>query len=927
MADRPQNQNLQLDRPRLLLTETSPLHKWLFYAALLALGTLGSWSCLITAFQLPASPAVLAAVGALCCGFALWRQMDSRRRWWSVSLAGWIVWLLVLVFGFDQCLHGTVRTVNTMLDFYSGKLNYDLPVLTLARTPGQPVPSAREACTAFFSLALYPFSWAMSHMMVRRRSMLGPFCLTGVLLVFPLSFSILPAWWALGVLLLFWCALLLVSSVLQGREGLLGRREYYQASGAASARPGTLLLVPLLLLCMLGIYWLAPPETYSRPKITDELRVLVEEGVGARAYLQGGQGNSNRQVQLNKLGSRSYTGETVLRVRFDWTQEGPYYREQTKEYLKSFTGSVYTGDSWERLPMDARDELARLELTPQNQQAEYYKTFPLESFDLGQPCTISVENLGANPRCVFTPCGLSSTPEELSAQGLELVDDGFVKSSNFLTGTRAYTVEGVGQGGSMNYFGRFINRFTSSSILGLGEQDGLSESVFYTRALARGSSMTEDERKFAQRMGLDGDEEVFFEQGDDPASLLLADLDAQGRIPDLWTFSPQLRQEILGGDAPDESFFSNMEAYNRFVYENYLQVPEELAEFLDRYREAFELDPATGYRPDARVRDSSGEYIDLEDFSGKDDFRHRDGPVCFAGRIAETFSKFYDYSLDPPSPTGGEDFVEFFLDQSHEGYCVHFASAAVLLLRSAGYPARYAEGYAAPCTDGRWTDVPDYNAHAWVEVYCGGTGWVPVEVTPASTDNPAAYFDAVLPPEPEEHKPQSGGGDEPMPTLPPREHSPIEREDVLPDFSPGSSPTPLPQAGPGSGSGEGGSGLWLAVLGGAALLAAVAGLLWLNRRLRAGHWRKLLTQEDRSAAALGTYALLLKLYDWETLCGRREEPPERWKELAEKARYSKHMVTEEELGELTGAAEALGEKLRRQLPRWQKLRCWLAGLI
>jgi hypothetical protein len=917
--------NLQLDRPRLLLTETRPLHKWLFYTVLLALGGLGAWGSFLTAFEIPASPGVLAVFGALSCGFVLWRQVDTRRRWWSVSLAGWIVWLLALVFLFEQCLHGAVRTVNTMLDFYSTKLNYDLPVLTLAYSPGSPRPSAQEACTVFFSLVLFPFFWLMGHMMVRRRSALGPFCLTGVLLVFPLSFSILPGEWALGALLMFWSALFLVSSVLQGREGLLGRKEYYKASGVAAARPGTLLILPLLLLCMLGIYYMNPPETYTRPRIVDQLRDFVEEGMGAGAYLPGGQGNSNQQVQLNKLGSRSYTGETVLRVRFDWAQDTPYYRDQTKEYLKSFTGSVYTGDSWERLPLAAREELSRLELVPQNQQAEYSREIHIHRLDSFTSYTLSVENLGANPRCVFTPCGLRNTPEELSAQGMEFVDDGFVKSSNFLTGTREYTLEGEGQVSGMNYFGRLMNQFTSETF-GLAEQSGLMETIVYTRALPHSKYVSESALKFAERMGSYGTATVSLEEKENPMALLLSDLESQGQIPDLWTFSPQLRQELLSRDAPPESFFTKMEDYNRFVYQYYTQVPEELADFLERYREAFDLEPASSWNPKTRVRYQDG-YIDLEDFSGKDDFRHRDGPVYFANRIAETFAKYYDYSLAPASSRNGQDFVEFFLDESHEGYCVHFASAAVLLLRSAGYPARYAEGYAVPCPDGLWADVPDYNAHAWVEVYCGGTGWVPVEVTPASTDNPASYYDAILPPEPEAHQPQAPE-EEPMPTLSPRQHSPVEQDSQLSTASPRPSHTPGPEgASSPEGGGSGGNEHWPAVLAGAAVLAGIAGALWLNRSLRRSYWKKALTQPDCSAAALRAYALLLKLYGWEALCGRRSAQPVRWKELAEKARYSSHELSPEELGELVSAGEALKKKLRAQLPWPQKLRCWLSGLI
>ena len=103
----------------------------------------------------------------------------------------------------------------------------------------------------------------------------------------------------------------------------------------------------------------------------------------------------------------------------------------------------------------------------------------------------------------------------------------------------------------------------------------------------------------------------------------------------------------------------------------------------------------------------------------------------------------YTYTLSPQSPPEGEDFVTWFLTEGREGYCVHFATAAVALFRSAGIPARYAEGYAVPSGyDGLWVDVPDYNAHAWVEVYTGGTGWLPVEVTPAGPEAPAAYLNA-----------------------------------------------------------------------------------------------------------------------------------------------------------------------------------------
>lgn len=101
----------------------------------------------------------------------------------------------------------------------------------------------------------------------------------------------------------------------------------------------------------------------------------------------------------------------------------------------------------------------------------------------------------------------------------------------------------------------------------------------------------------------------------------------------------------------------------------------------------------------------------------------------------------FKYTLYPTLP-GEEntlDGVETFLTVTHEGYCVQFASSLALLLREAGIPARYVEGYIAsgmrnnrgPDAVGRYkATVRDADAHAWVEVWYDGIGWVQYEATP-----------------------------------------------------------------------------------------------------------------------------------------------------------------------------------------------------
>lgn len=96
------------------------------------------------------------------------------------------------------------------------------------------------------------------------------------------------------------------------------------------------------------------------------------------------------------------------------------------------------------------------------------------------------------------------------------------------------------------------------------------------------------------------------------------------------------------------------------------------------------------------------------------------------------------YNDSPGRIPLGREPVEYFLFESQQGYCQHFASAATLLYRMYGIPARYAMGYAVRPSDFVKNDeglyyavVTDESAHAWPEIFDDELGWTPVEVTPA----------------------------------------------------------------------------------------------------------------------------------------------------------------------------------------------------
>ncbi len=128
--------------------------------------------------------------------------------------------------------------------------------------------------------------------------------------------------------------------------------------------------------------------------------------------------------------------------------------------------------------------------------------------------------------------------------------------------------------------------------------------------------------------------------------------------------------------------------------------------------------------------------------------------------IQDYLAENYTYSMMPGTTPRNADFAVHFLKNQSSGYCAHFATAATLLLRSFGIPARYVEGYAVPFTEvaeGTAVDEPyeewfsgknpmgdtgvvtvnisDAYAHAWVEVYKIGFGWVPYEFTPPDTED------------------------------------------------------------------------------------------------------------------------------------------------------------------------------------------------
>jgi len=227
------------------------------------------------------------------------------------------------------------------------------------------------------------------------------------------------------------------------------------------------------------------------------------------------------------------------------------------------------------------------------------------------------------------------------------------------------------------------------------------------------------------------------------------------------------------------------------------------------YSFSFSREPQKSSRPDLSYTDLPPE---TEEWAGRMLKNVISGAVGREGivqRIGSFVRSSASYDLSTSVMSGEyEDFAQWFLEESDTGYCVHFATAAAVLLRAAGIPARYVEGYTVSCEADEKTLVANQDAHAWVEYYSDDGTWLILEATPAASSGTANTDSDPDETETEETEPEETEPEETEPeeTEPdetePEETEPVESE---PGQSSGSGQNPAPSL-PGTNTGSSGSG-------------------------------------------------------------------------------------------------------------------------
>ena len=282
----------------------------------------------------------------------------------------------------------------------------------------------------------------------------------------------------------------------------------------------------------------------------------------------------------------------------------------------------------------------------------------------------------------------------------------------------------------------------------------------------------------------------------------------------------------------------SQQEYRRFVNNRYLDVPNEIIDLFDELQ-----------------------------------FANRDVPYALSDAtllIRKYLSDQTSYTLKPGATPDDQDFVTYFLTENKKGYCVHYASSAVLMFRYLGIPARYTEGYHVSensFDQNGVAKVLDKQAHAWVEVLDEDRGWIPIEVTPAASQSANTTQQSNEPNDPNRAEnggdTNTNGGEDPQNTQDPNIDTNQEEQTTMINIQ------------------------WNLVLPIAGVLAAAIAILAIHKH-RYQKWLRRMKQKDRKQALIQCEAYLQQwsLYGVTLL---KEDH-----QIMEKAMYSHHTMGEEE---------------------------------
>ena len=263
----------------------------------------------------------------------------------------------------------------------------------------------------------------------------------------------------------------------------------------------------------------------------------------------------------------------------------------------------------------------------------------------------------------------------------------------------------------------------------------------------------------------------------------------------------------------------------------------------------------------------------------------------YATTIGALVRNSASYDLNTPEmPKDAEDFALWFLRQSDSGYCVHYASATAVLLRAAGIPARYMSGYLVKTQANTAVDVRHKDAHAWVEYYIPGIGWMMLESTASGGDSPVVVT-------------------QPQETTEPEETTEVTTQPTAEETAPVTTEEPTVTV-PHEEQNQKSDGQWFATL--LLMLAVVAAIL--------AQWRIRVALRQRDHRRGKPNAKALSRWREVALCARLlgVKPDPQLHALAQKAKFSREIITAQELRQFEQYLQNSRDQMKKK-PIWHQL--------
>jgi len=947
------NTALHLEEPNITLQQEKPIFSVLLDCLLSILLLSGLFHCCVNMYRITI-PEFLPLL--ILCVLAVLVQLCLHwcKGGFIILLLLGVIWTTVLVQKIQAAACGTLLTINLALDTLStaSRGQYDFNTLSVRTVIGY----TDAECILLFMLLLFTLLTVIFALLIHYRMALLSTLLCFALLTPALFMSIAPP--VKGIIpIVSTCAALFA---LRFRSRISAPR--------AAVRRGWFALPAALLIA--GILCsMLHPESYVRPQQLENLRFSFENAVNnlSPKHAYGGLANSVSRVNMKNTESVSFSGKTMLRVATA-SQEAQYLKSFTGTQYSDSSWSLSDGKAYNSFLQNA--SLKNNSYLQNNIQTlmSQYESLKRTAYNLNPRADskISIENVAANSRCIFVPYGFCSLPD-----GAEYDRDLRVRFSS-LFGKNSYTIpfyscSDDSRLGTYAANGNIAAHTTGSwpiltpariSFL-ITSNSGISLNLpnsLFTNTAAEFAWQTSSPISDAQREMLklyscqaaynmislrSGFQYIYTDSGKEgsqgAASYLLTQQDVDNILKKKQ--DPSLNINISIFESIDEATFKkNLKSYALMDMKQYYTQPlypltkkgtqvlqdtaqpiqlkainSDIANFLEyeyQYRKAV-------YKENTQVPDSlrptltawlKDHSLSPESVSPLASDSNGSAVNSVVRQVMQQLASSCQYTLSPGAPPAGTDFIDYFLNENKNGYCVHFATAATLLLRTLGIPARYAEGYYVPASElngraGNIVNVTDDRAHAWVEVYSPGLGWVPFEATPGyttlSTQNNLASYAT---PSKSSHAPAVSSSK--------ASASAVSSKTATASSAAVSSHTTSTASGSSAQITSKDSAdsdlLWVIVCM-AVLLAAVILLrhAWVLARRK-----KAFTQADTKAAGAAVYTYLQQLTDYGVPLGAEAQ------RLCEKALFSQEGLTAEEMRQLLSFTSAATQQALAKHGAW-----------